>query len=282
MKPGHLSPHRPVIQMHGMGDYANNPMGMIPLKNLISNRLNGTYVTNIALGKNMIDDMMGSFLEVMDKEVDVFAAAVRADKNLAGGFNAIGYSQGGLIIRGYVEKYNNPPVHVFISIHGPFVGVAGFPHCNFSSSICKLFDNFLGAMAYTSFSQSMLAQANYLRDPLRIPQYLQHSTYLPEVNNERTVNATFTSNLESLDKLVCVKALQDTMVIPNESEWWGFYADGSATKVLSKEDTTWYQQDLFGLRTLVAAGKYVTYTTPGDHLQFDDKFLLSLVDQYLV
>jgi len=37
-------------------------------------------------------------------------------------FNVIGYSQGNLIIRAYIEKYNDPPVESFISMHGPMMG----------------------------------------------------------------------------------------------------------------------------------------------------------------
>jgi len=281
MKSGADSPHLPVVQMHGMGDFAANPMGMVPLKNAISKRLNGTYVTNVALASNVVEDMLSSFLQIMDKEIDNFAKAVQADANLAGGFNAIGYSQGGLIIRGYIEKYNNPPVNTFISVHGILMGVAGFPHCNYSSSICKMFDNFLGAAAYNAISQNILAQADYLRDPLRIEQFLEHSIWMPYINNEKDANSTYTSNLASLKQMVCVKALEDTMVWPNESEWWGFYKDGSTTDLLEMENTPWYLNNTFGLKTLGDAGKITKLTTPGDHLQFDEAFLLGLVDKYL-
>eukprot|EP00299_Pterocystis_sp_00344_P012299 c5880_g1_i1.p1 GENE.c5880_g1_i1~~c5880_g1_i1.p1 ORF type:complete len:358 (-),score=95.29 c5880_g1_i1:19-1065(-) len=280
MKSGADSPYVPVVQMHGMGDFADNPLGMVPLKKAISKELNGTYVMNAALGPNIPEDMMGSFLEIMDKEVEMFAKSVRADTNLASGFNAIGYSQGALIIRGYIEKYNDPPVQNFISIHGPLVGVAGFPHCNFSSEICKLFDNFLGEAAYNAISQNILAQANYFRDPLRISQYLAHNIWLPLINNENSVNDTRKANFASLKQLVCVKALGDTMVWPNESEWWGFYQDNSTSELWTMKDTPWFQQDTFGLQTLVNSNRYSTYTTPGDHLQFDESFLLGLVDKY--
>jgi hypothetical protein len=50
---------------------------------------------------------------------------VTADANLKNGFNAVGYSQGNLVIRGYVERYNDPPVHNFISMHGILFGVSG-------------------------------------------------------------------------------------------------------------------------------------------------------------
>jgi len=34
-----------------------------------------------------------------------------ADPNLKGGFNAIGFSQGGQFLRAYTQRCNNPPVH---------------------------------------------------------------------------------------------------------------------------------------------------------------------------
>ncbi|MDR3738002.1 MAG: hypothetical protein P4L40_03190 [Terracidiphilus sp.] len=51
-------------------------------------------------------------------QVDQFAAAVRADPKLADGFNVVGLSQGGLIVRAYVEQYNDPPVYNLVSICG--------------------------------------------------------------------------------------------------------------------------------------------------------------------
>jgi len=278
--PRAASSYLPVVQMHGMGDFAENPMGMVPLREAISKHLDNAYVVNIALGDNFVSDMLGSFVEVMSREVDIFAEKVRADENLRDGFNAIGYSQGCLTIRGYIEKYNSPPVKNFISVHGPMQGVAGFPQCNYSSSICKMFDNFLGMAAYESLSQSVLAQANYFRDPLRASEYLAGNVWLPLVNNERSPNATYATNLASLEKLVCVKALQDTMIWPNDSEWWGFYQDGSDTTLLSMQDTPLYQQDLFGLRTLVESGRYFNISTPGNHLQFDLDWLTGVLDTY--
>jgi len=39
---------------------------------------------------------------------------------------AVPASQGALILRGYVERYDAPRVATFVSIHGPLAGVAGF------------------------------------------------------------------------------------------------------------------------------------------------------------
>lgn len=91
--------YRPVVQMHGMGDFATNPMGMEPMRAELAKRLN-TYVTNVALGSNFLFDSLSEFLMLMNKEVETFANKVKNDPKLVGGFNAVGFSQGNLIIRG--------------------------------------------------------------------------------------------------------------------------------------------------------------------------------------
>lgn len=275
-------PYTPVVQMHGMGDAAKNG-GMEQIRRSIAQRLEGSYVTNIEIGKNRGEDTSNSFFMKMDEQVDEFASRVRADERLAGGFNAIGYSQGNLVIRGYVERYNNPPVHVFVSMHGPLAGVAGFPNCKTSFTICKLIDRSLGSLAYTPSVQDHLAQANYFRDPHRIDEYKEAGLFLPDLNNEgEKVNTTYQKNFATLSKLVLIKALSDTEVVPAESEWFGFYKDGSTDEetIMPMEETPWYNLDSFGLKTLVQTGRVDKLTTPGNHLQFSEDFLLGLVDTY--
>jgi len=112
---------------------------------------------------------MGGFFMTMDKNVEVFAQKVKADPKLAGGFNAVGFSQGNSVIRGYIQKYNEPTVSTWLSVHGTVVGVASFPSCNpagLLGPVCKLLSRFLvGPLAYTKWVQGMLFQADYFRDP---------------------------------------------------------------------------------------------------------------------
>lgn len=70
------------------------------------------------------------------------------------------------------------------------------------------------------------------------------------------------------------------MVFPNDSEWFGFYKDGSEKEILQMNETSWYINDTFGLKTLDQAGKIDFYTTPGNHLDFTDDFILGLADKY--
>jgi palmitoyl-protein thioesterase len=275
----------PVVQMHGMGDFANDPFGMVPLAEAISDYLGGAYVLNVQIGDTNIQDIMNGFIMNLDDQVDYFANVVRSDGNLTNGFNAIGYSQGNLVIRGYIERYNNPPVFNFISMHGPLAGVGSFPGCAIDKPFCRAFAELLGALAYYPFVQEHLAQANYFRDPLKIPNYLAGDRFLADLNNEDStvepgVNATYNANWESLNSVCLVKALGDTVVVPNDSEWYGFFQDGTFDAVWDFADTPWYQQDLFGLRSLDKAGKVFFNTTDGNHLDFSTDYLLDLVGIY--
>lgn len=280
------SGYLPVVQMHGMGDFANDPFGMVPLAQAISQDLNGTYVLNVPIGDNMFADIMNGFLMNLDDQVDVFAATVRADPTIsaAKAFNAVGYSQGNLIIRGYIERYNDPPIRNFISVHGPLAGVAAFPNCALSHSVCRVLTEVLGALAYKPLIQEHLTQANYFRDPFKTDAYRTGARFLPDLNNERdqgvTVNASYVTHWTSLNSLCLVKALGDTIVIPNESEWFGFYQDKSFDNLWTFDQTPWYVNDWFGLKSLHLAGKITFETTDGNHLDFDTDYLLSLVDRF--
>ena len=87
----------------------------------------------------------------------------------------------------------------------------------------------------------------------------------------------------TLEALILVKAEADTEVFPNESEWFGYFADGSLDTILPMRATSFYldEKDALGLRALDEAGKIFLESTLGDHLRFTDAFLLGLVDRYI-
>ncbi|KDO35472.1 hypothetical protein SPRG_00319 [Saprolegnia parasitica CBS 223.65] len=271
----------PVVLMHGMGDAAGNP-GMQRLRKAVAAHLN-TYVTNVQIGDSVAADSSNSFFMKFDTQVDLFAKQVANDPNLAEGFNAMGFSQGNLLIRGYIERYNTPPVKNFISVHGPLAGVGALPHCAPTSFICKQINAIISTAAYTDTVQGKLAQANYFRDPSQIAAYLAHALFLPDINNEKSVKTPeYKTRFASLTHLALVRAAHDTMVYPHESEWFGAYADGQSDVVLPMRSTQWYQQDSFGLATLDDSGRITLYETPGDHLQVSTADLLGWIDAHFV
>jgi len=284
----------PIVMMHGMGDFANNPLGMKPLREMMASAANA-YVHSVELCSNasklsgcIAEDQSNGFLMTMDNQVDQFARVVRADPKLAQGFNAVGFSQGNTVIRGYIHRYNNPPVKSFVSMHGVMMGVAAIPKCPLNVTglglICKSVDYLASLGVYTQFVQNRLAQANYYRDPKKLETYRKDGHFLPYINNEvkGKENATYSENFKSLEKLVLVMAASDTMVKPKESEHFGFFKDGSMSELIDMRDAAWYKEDWFGLKTLDQAGKIDQATTPGDHLRFTKDFLRSTVVKYFV
>lgn len=169
-------------------------------------------------------------------------------------------------------------------MHGPLMGVAGLPKCNMTMAICKTIDAILYIPAYTDFVQEHLAQANYFRDPTNLDAYLAKDKFLAYVNNEvlSADSDAYKARLASLSNLVLVKADLDSMVYPNDSEWFGYYQDGTLDAKWNYDQTPWYLADSFGLQTLDNAGGLVFQETDGDHLQFSDEYLLELVNTYFV
>eukprot|EP00697_Spironema_sp_BW2_P007853 gnl/Spiro4/22253_TR10949_c0_g2_i1.p1 gnl/Spiro4/22253_TR10949_c0_g2~~gnl/Spiro4/22253_TR10949_c0_g2_i1.p1 ORF type:complete len:440 (+),score=117.13 gnl/Spiro4/22253_TR10949_c0_g2_i1:146-1321(+) len=279
------SPYLPVVQMHGMGDTAHSD-GMDELREIIQTVLgNNTYVLNVAIGDSELADHTNSYLMNLNKQVQRFAAIVKSDRNLADGFNAIGYSQGNLVIRGYIARHNRPPVRNWVSMHGPLVGVAMYPRCTPERWHCRLMQHSLHSLAYTSLAQQRVAQSNYVRDPQHLDEYRSIGTFLPDVMNERPHagrNPIYTRHFAELNQMVAIMALNDTMVYPKQSMWWNYLRDGSLNETYpSYRSTPWYTEDWFGLRTLAERDGLTLLSTPGAHLEFSDAYFVRIVEGYL-
>lgn len=50
--------------------------------------------------------------------------------------------------------------------------------------------------------QNYLVQATYWHDPLNEDKYVEHSSFLADINNEKSVNQTYIDNLMKLKKCV--------------------------------------------------------------------------------
>eukprot|EP00913_Durusdinium_trenchii_P013240 g12427.t1 len=276
-------------------------MGMVPLKKAIAQTANA-YVHSVELCSEPSklencdgEDQKNGFLMTMDEslncrdafrsksfviyfEVDQFARVVKADPKLQSGFNAVGFSQGNTVIRGYIHKYNNPPVKTFLSMHGVLMGVNGLPQCPMSvpglGAICRTVDALVSHFGvYSSLVQNRLAQANYYRDAENLAEYRSHGHFLPYINNEvqGQQNATYKKNFEA--NMARVTGEDDTMVHPKESEHFGYFKDGSRTELVDMRDAPWYTEDW---------KKIDFHSTPGNHLRFKKEFLLEMVKQYFV
>lgn len=313
----------PVVLAHGMGDSCFND-GMKSITKLTGDHL-GVYSTCIPTGNNKIMDTINGFLMNMDKSVDEFAKRVKADPKLANGFNAYGMSQGNNLIRGwaaappypcplpcavsserrreilrpistatharvprrYIQKYNDPPVHTFMSICGINAGVAAFPQCGDSAPIiggvCRALTEVLGDLAYLEVAQSILFQANYFRDPTHVgkAQYKKNSQ-LAAWNGEGDTLYGSKANFLKTDKFIWVEGTRDTEVWPRGGEQWQQVSPDypSNLKVVPMNESTWYTSDAFGLKTADLAGKHNFESFPGNHIRFTQAELIAWLDKY--
>jgi palmitoyl-protein thioesterase len=273
----------PLVFLHGMGDSCFN-RGMDSLTKESGEYL-GVYSVCIPTGSSRIEDTLNGFFMSMDESVDVFAAKVRSDPKLAGGFNCVGLSQGNNICRGYIQKYNSPQVNTHLSVHGPIVGVSSLPSCLPDSpkvgTICQSVDDLLGKFAYNTKVQDFLFQAGYFRE-INFVNSLTYKKYseMAQWNNEGiTKDPTINTNFAKTNKFAMIKANGDTVVVPREGEWFGQYS-ADFTTVLTMKETDWYKSDLFGLRTADEAGKIYFNSTEGNHLDFTDEQMFGWLDIY--
>jgi len=277
------SSYRPVVLWHGMGDTCCDPLSMGYIKRVIEDQLPGIYVHSLMIGNNVIEDELNGFLMNVNKQIIFAKNEIEKDPMLADGFNAVGFSQGSQFLRAYVERFNNPSVYNLVSIGGQHQGVFGFPRCpGDNETICEIVRRMLNLGAYIPFVQDNLVQAEYWQDPLNEDEYLRDCVFLPDINNNLAeINETYKQNLMSVENFVMVQFLNDTMVQPKESEWFGFYAPGQDKEVLTLQETPLYQQDWLGLQEMNDNGKLTFLATIGDHLQFTKEWFIENIIPFL-
>jgi len=273
----------PVVILHGMGDSCFNP-GMEQITDLAGKYLD-TYSVCMPYGPNQPQDTINAYFHNMQEQVQYFAESVRADPNLKEGFDAMGLSQGALVIRGYIEQFNDPPIRQVLSINGPLAGVGSLPRCrpdrSFAAELCRKVTDLVGDAAYLDAIQHHIAQANYLKIPDELDDYEEHNIFLPFMDNDvdHPDKEKFKSNMVSVKRFLLVKALDDTMIFPSESEWFGFYKEGTFDEIMRFNETKQYISDAFGLQTLANNNKLIFLTAKGDHLQFHLKDFYTWLDK---
>lgn len=272
----------PVVLWHGMGDNCCNPMSMGSIQKLIQEQISGVYVLSLRIGGSIVKDTENGFLMPVNDQIDLACKTIAEDPKLKDGYHAIGFSQGGQFLRAVAQRCPSPPMINLISVGGQHQGVNGMPHCG-SGFLCNMMRKLLDMGAYNDYVQGHLVQAQYWHDPLHEDEYKEKSQFLAEVNNENVINATYKENLEKLKNFVLIKFLKDSMVIPKESEWFGFYAPGQATDIQEMNQTALYQEDRLGLKALDESGKLHFLSVDGDHLRFsEDFFIKEIVKKYLI
>nr|GEX26860.1 palmitoyl-protein thioesterase 1-like [Tanacetum cinerariifolium] len=192
----------PFIVLHGIGDQCSNK-GMTEFTHQLSN-LSNSQGFCIEIGDGAWDSW---FMPLLQQTQSV-CEQVKNMHQLANGYNILGLSQGNLIARGVVEFCDGAPqVKNLISLGGPHAGTASVPLCG-SGIFCKIADALIKSEIYSDYIQEHLA-------PKR--------------------NSTYKERFSSLENLVLIMFEQDTVVIPKETAWFGYFPYGEFSPVLTPQ-----------------------------------------------
>ncbi|PBP21048.1 palmitoyl-protein thioesterase precursor [Diplocarpon rosae] len=262
----------PLIIWHGLGDnYAAD--GLADVAQLAQDVHPGTFVYLIRLDSDASSDRSATFFGNLSLQLSQVCADLAAHPILstAPAVDALGFSQGGQFLRGYIERCNRPPVRSLVTFGSQHNGISEFQACAAGDWVCRGAQGLLRSNTWSALVQSRLVPAQYFRDPRQMGDYLEYSNFLADVNNERELkNQTYKRNLEKLARFTMVLFDEDQTVIPKESGW---FAEVNGTVVTPLREREIYQEDWIGLKTLDQKGALQFETTEGGHMQLSSKVL---------
>lgn len=94
----------------------------------------------------------------MNQQIVQVAQQLAEIPELSRGFDAIGFSQGGQFLRGYVERNNSPPVHNLITFGSQHMGISSLPACNTWDLLCQVARRAANRGVYSEWAQENLVQ----------------------------------------------------------------------------------------------------------------------------
>jgi len=272
----------PIVIWHGMGDSCCNPFSMGSIMRMIQQSIPDVYFHSIAIGDSTIADTLNGFLKPIPEQIEMACQAVKTDDKLAGGFNAMGFSQGGQFLRALVQQCDGIKVKNLITFGAQHQGVNGFPNCPADEfHFCDTIRHVINKAAYNPAVQAHLVQAEYWHDPIHHDEYCEKNIFLPDLNNEVTINQDYKDRLMALEKFIMVRFNNDTMVAPVDSEWFGFYAPGQDDVLETLQESALYTEDRLGLKAMDENNQLVFLATDGEHLQFSTQWFNDNILQYL-
>ncbi|KAF9559868.1 alpha/beta-hydrolase [Agrocybe pediades] len=283
-----LSSPRPLVIWHGLGDSYSSP-GMLEFASLIKEVHPGIYVHLVYLEEDIDKDRRAGFYGNVDQQVDFVAAQLASIPELQGGFDGIGFSQGGQFLRAFVERYNFPAVNNLITFGSQHMGISDIPGCRPYDFLCQVARRTAKQAVYGTWAQSNLVQAQYFRDPSNYEKYLSSNHFLTSINNEipGSRNETYNRNLSSLNSLVLVLFTEDKTVVPKESSWFGaeaiqdlsnthgltnmeqipLTAEAKLSSIVPMRQQPIYTENWIGLKELDERRGILFETCKGEHMQ---------------
>lgn len=291
----------PLLIWHGLGDRYDAD-GLHTVGDLAKKIHPGTHVHYIRIDDDGDQDRSATFFGNVTEQVSQVCEDLKANKELlkysfaATGksdelvVDAVGFSQGGQFLRGLLQRCDGLAIRSLVTFGSQHNGIAEIKACGQWDLLCKGALALMKSNAWTDYVQSRVVPAQYYRTlnestGLASEEYLEHSNFLADINNERDVkNQTYKEKLvKSLGKFVMFIFVDDATVIPRESGWFSEVVNGTSEEdrvVIPLKERTMYKEDWLGLKKLDEQGKLVFKTHPGEHMQLDEDVLKEAFEEY--
>ncbi|ODV91875.1 hypothetical protein CANCADRAFT_19081, partial [Tortispora caseinolytica NRRL Y-17796] len=258
-----------IVIWHGLGDHYDS--GFIEkCMDLLVLKYPQSSVYSIRMDDDPEKDKQYSLVGDMNQQVQKACDLIANISDMTDTYYAIGMSQGGLFLRGVLERCNTgPQMKRLLTFGSPHMGISDLPKCD--TLLCKARNNLLKKQIWTDWTQHNVVPAQYFRDPNQLDLYLNHSHFLADINNERLIkNSTYKLQFQSLDKLSLVMFDSDQMVTPKESAWF-------SEENMPFNQSVMYTNNWLGLQELHQQGKIILNSLEGEHMRFTDTQFLDLV-----
>ena len=141
---------------------------------------------NLEIGNGFLDSI---FME-LNAQIDEFTIKVNDDPNLKDGFIGVGFSQGGMLMRAYIERHNHVKAKMlrFIGVSAPLGGFfcGRQSNCFIAPTLPESVNEWLAENVYSEQIQDWIRATAYWRDPFHLGDYFVGARVLPDLDNLRT------------------------------------------------------------------------------------------------
>lgn len=233
----------------------------------------GTLVHVVSQGADPNADQRATFWGDVNAQIDKLCEDIAANPiiSTAPAVDALGFSQGGQFLRGWVERCDGPPVRSLVTFGSQHNGISEFQDCAPTNWLCKGAMALLRGNVWSNYVQTNLVPAQYYRPPTDYDQYIENSNFLADINNERGEKSLeYKKRLATLKHFVMYMFEDDKTVIPKESSW---FAEVNGTDVTPLRSRQIYNEDWLGLKELDRKAGLAFRTAPGEHMRLDEQLL---------
>jgi palmitoyl-protein thioesterase len=266
----------PVLFIHGIGD-ACHFQGVESQVNFLKTKL-GVPVKCIEIGNGFVTSWFRQF----SKQAEEMCEKVKNDPLFQNKFSIFAVSQGTLLGRYIIQKCDiKGEVVNYVSLNGPQMGIGSLPKIT-CPIICPLINQIVGEVIYNDYFQKNLGPSGYYKDRYNYGKFLEFSSFLADLNNERNNKSlVYKEKICKLNKVLLIKNLNDTVITPRESSFFEFF-DPEGKSIVPLFNSTFYKEDWLGLRYLNENNKLSFLELEGEHviISFEDieKYIIPILN----